>query len=81
MIYFIKRKHLDMSNKVQLMKIKLQVAYKNRIHRLIRYLISKSHWHNTILDSNIPNVKFLKLVSITVVNEYGQEHTHTYTLL
>lgn len=54
-------------------------SHKRRMHSLIEYLIKKYRWHNNVLDTSIPNVPFLKVKTITVVNGYGQEHTHTYT--
>jgi hypothetical protein len=52
--------------------------HRRSMHKLINFLIKRYGWHNTVLDSNIPNVKCLRLKSITVVNQYNQEHTHTY---
>ena len=52
--------------------------HRRSMHKLINFLIKRYRWHNTVLDSNIPNVKCLRLKSITVVNQYNQEHTHTY---
>lgn len=54
-----------------------------RLHRKLVFKLLASQtkrygWHNTVLDSNIPNVKCLRLKSITVVNQYNQEHTHTF---
>lgn len=56
----------------------LYCLHRSLTHRLINYLIKRYNWHNTILDSNIPNVKSMKLKSITIVNQYNQEHTHTF---
>ena len=47
---------------------------KRSANRLIVFLIRRYHWHTTILDTNIPNVAFLKVKHLTVVNGYGQEH-------
>jgi hypothetical protein len=45
-------------------------------YRLISFLIKRYKWHNTVLNTRIPNVSFLKVKSITVVNGYGQEHSY-----
>ena len=42
--------------------------------RLIEWLIRRHRWHNTVLDTRVPNVPFIKVKSLTVVNGYGQEH-------
>jgi hypothetical protein len=52
--------------------------HRKLMHKLINRLIKRYGWHNTVLDSNIPNVRCLKLKSITVVNQYNQEHTHNF---
>lgn len=54
--------------------------HRRLMYKLINYLIKRYGWHNTVLDSNIPNVRCLKLKSITVVNQYNQEHTHNFDL-
>lgn len=51
-------------------------AYRRFGYYLIPILIRHFRWHNTVLGTSIPNVPFLKIVSITVVNGYGQQHTH-----
>ncbi len=43
--------------------------------RRIDRLIVRHGWHNTVLDTTLPNVPFLRVVSLTVVNGYGQQHT------
>lgn len=70
-MYKVKRFFVDM-------KWKLYRAHKRQMIKLIEYLIKRYKWHESILDSNMPNVKCLKLKSITVVNSYGQEHSHTF---
>jgi hypothetical protein len=52
--------------------------HRRSMHKLINFLVKRYGWHNTVLDSNIPNVKCLRLKSITVVNQYNQEHTHNF---
>jgi len=52
---------------------------KRTAHRLIEWLARRYGWHNTILDTNIPNVPFLKCENITVRNGYGQRHEHDFT--
>ena len=52
-------------------------AHKRQMFRLIEYLVKRYKWHNNVLNTNMPNVPFLKVKSITIVNGYGQEHTHT----
>ena len=47
--------------------------------RLIEWLIARYRWHNLILDTDVPNVKALKCVSLTVRNSYGQLHHHDYS--
>lgn len=42
---------------------------------LIGKLIRHFRWHNTVLDTGVPNVRFLRVKSLTVVNGYGQEHS------
>lgn len=42
--------------------------------RLIGWLAQRYGWHNTVLDTNVPNVPFLRVKRLTVVNGYGQEH-------
>jgi hypothetical protein len=49
-------------------------AYRRMGWRLIEALIRHFRWHNTALDTRVPNVPFLKVKSLTVVNGYGQEH-------
>lgn len=53
-------------------------AEKRLAKRLIERLIARYHWHNTILDTNIPNVGCLRAKTLTVVNQYGQEHSHAW---
>ena len=57
--------------------------HRRSMHKLINYLVKRygrpaDDWTSTVLDSNIPNVKCLRLKSITVVNQYNQEHTHNF---
>lgn len=52
--------------------------HRRLMHRQINYLVKKYKWHNTVLDTNIPNVGCLKVKSITIVNQYNQEHTHNF---
>lgn len=59
-------------------KWSLYRAHKRQMFRLIEYLVKRYKWHNNVLDTSLPNVPFLKVKSITVVNGYGQEHTHTF---
>lgn len=40
--------------------------------RLINWLIQRYNWHNTVLDTDVPNVRCLKVVNLTVRNSYGQ---------
>lgn len=42
--------------------------------RVIEWLIVRHRWHNTVLDTAIPNVACLKVKQLIVVNSYGQEH-------
>lgn len=51
---------------------------KRNAHRLIAWLVRRYRWHNSVLDTNIPNVPFLKVKQITVRNGYGQEHSHSF---
>lgn len=50
-------------------------AEKRLAHRLIRALARRYYWHDTILDTDAPNVRGLKVKHLTVVNAYGQVHT------
>lgn len=54
--------------------MKFRRAYRSFGWWLIARLIRHFHWHNTILDTNVPNVGCLKVKSLIVVNSYGQEH-------
>jgi hypothetical protein len=42
--------------------------------RLIEWLIVRYRYHNTVLDTAVPNVPFLRVKSLVVTNGYGQEH-------
>lgn len=53
-------------------------AEKRAAKRLIERLIARYHWHNTILNTDIPNVPFLKCEEIVVRNGYGQTHRHEF---
>lgn len=51
-------------------------AYYRRRKRLlwglIEWLIPRCGWHNSILDTDLPNVKCLSVVDLVVRNSYGQ---------
>lgn len=50
----------------------LHRAERRAAYRLIGWLIKRYYWHNTILDTDIPNVGCLKAMKIVTVNQYGQ---------
>lgn len=47
---------------------------KRTAHRLIRWLSKRYFYHDTILDTDWPNVPILKVVSLVVRNHVGQIH-------
>lgn len=51
----------------------IRKAYRRFGWWLIGKLIKHFKWHNAVLDTHAPNVPFLKVKSMTVVNGYGQE--------
>ena len=54
---------------------RLKRAEKRAGKRLIERLIRRYGWHNTVLDTKVPNVPFLKVERLVVRNGYGQTHT------
>lgn len=57
--------------------MKIRRAYRNLGRRLTGWMVRHFRWHGTVIDTNVPNVPFLKVKHLTVVNGYGQEHEIT----
>jgi hypothetical protein len=60
------------------LKWKIYRAHRRAMHRLIEHLAKKYKWHNNVLNTTVPNVPCLKVKTITVISQYGQEHTYNY---
>jgi len=57
--------------------IKLRRFEKRLAFWLIEKLVKHYRWHNSVLNTSVPNVPCLKVVQLTVVNSYGQTHVFT----
>lgn len=53
-------------------------AYRRAGDGLARNLVRRFRVTFPITGTPIPNVPFLRVVSITVENGYGQRHSHTF---
>lgn len=43
-------------------------------HKWIEWMIKRHHWHGVVLDTNTPNAPCLRVKTLVVINQYGQEH-------